>query len=210
MPTCVTNVNPTSSCEFWRALCKNEGVSCQVYFLSLQMACQAMTQWPALLYGMWDKCRYTQDYFPLYPSLLLLFPCCVRDLACATKMHLKTATQFKLRWYILYVLPSTDWQSATTAWHDHVWICEWFRYLGLVFPTLPPSLPPTQVTMTSGEVPESNPTIMVEFKIAQLAVSGIKVSRLDIYGEVGSHLCMHKIWFFNLWRNQFYHKNWIH
>lgn len=47
--------------------------------------------------------------------------------------------------------------------------------------------------MTSGEVPESNPTIMVEFKIAQLAVSGIKVSRLDIYGEVGSHLCMHKI-----------------
>lgn len=46
--------------------------------------------------------------------------------------------------------------------------------------------------MTSGEVPESNPTIMVEFKIAQLAVSGIKVSRLDIYGEVGSHLCMHK------------------
>lgn len=49
------------------------------------------------------------------------------------------------------------------------------------------------VTMTSGEVPESNPTIMVEFKIAQLAVSGIKVSRLDIYGEVGSHLCMHKI-----------------
>jgi hypothetical protein len=42
--------------------------------------------------------------------------------------------------------------------------------------------------MTSGEIPESNPTIMVEFKISQLAVSGLKVSRLDIYGEVMSDL----------------------
>ena len=40
--------------------------------------------------------------------------------------------------------------------------------------------------MTSGEIPESNPTIMVEFKIPQLAVSGLKVSRLDIYGEVSN------------------------
>ena len=38
--------------------------------------------------------------------------------------------------------------------------------------------------MTSGEIPEGNPTIMVDFKISQLAVSGLKVSRLDIYGEV--------------------------
>ena len=43
-----------------------------------------------------------------------------------------------------------------------------------------------QVTLTLGEIPESNPTIMVEFKIPQLAVSGLKVSRLDIYGEASN------------------------
>lgn len=39
------------------------------------------------------------------------------------------------------------------------------------------------VTLTSGEVPESNPTILVDFKMAQCALSGLRVNRLDIYGE---------------------------
>ena len=41
-----------------------------------------------------------------------------------------------------------------------------------------------QISVQAGEVPESNPTITVEFKITQLAVSGLKVNRLDMYGEV--------------------------
>ena len=32
-------------------------------------------------------------------------------------------------------------------------------------------------------VPESNPSINVNFTISQMAVSGLKVSRLDLYGE---------------------------
>jgi len=39
------------------------------------------------------------------------------------------------------------------------------------------------VTLQAGEIPESNPTIMVDFKMAQLAVSGLRVNRLDVYGE---------------------------
>ncbi|XP_074661834.1 AP-3 complex subunit mu-1-like [Tubulanus polymorphus] len=40
------------------------------------------------------------------------------------------------------------------------------------------------ISLQSGcPVPESNPAITVRFQIAQLAVSGIKVNRLDMYGE---------------------------
>lgn len=39
------------------------------------------------------------------------------------------------------------------------------------------------VTLQTGEVPESNPTILVDFKISQLAISGLKVNRLDLYCE---------------------------
>ena len=38
--------------------------------------------------------------------------------------------------------------------------------------------------LSGGEVPDGNPTIMVEFRIPQYATSGLKVSRLDLYGEV--------------------------
>ncbi len=45
-----------------------------------------------------------------------------------------------------------------------------------------------QVSVAAGEVPESNPTITVDFKISQLSVSGLKVNRLDMYGEVSTCL----------------------
>jgi AP-3 complex subunit mu len=39
--------------------------------------------------------------------------------------------------------------------------------------------------MQSGApVPDSNPTINLKFTINQMVVSGIKVNRLDMYGEV--------------------------
>lgn len=33
-------------------------------------------------------------------------------------------------------------------------------------------------------LPDSNPTILVKFTINQIAISGLKVNRLDMYGEV--------------------------
>lgn len=39
------------------------------------------------------------------------------------------------------------------------------------------------ISLTAGEVPDGNPTIMVDFKISQFAVSGLKVNRLDVNGE---------------------------
>ncbi|EDV27475.1 AP-3 complex subunit mu-1 [Trichoplax sp. H2] len=36
---------------------------------------------------------------------------------------------------------------------------------------------------SGASAPDSNPTILVEFKVNQLAISNIKVNRLDIYGE---------------------------
>lgn len=39
------------------------------------------------------------------------------------------------------------------------------------------------IRLQSGEVPDGNPTIEVEFKLAQIAVSGLRVNRLDVYGE---------------------------
>lgn len=37
--------------------------------------------------------------------------------------------------------------------------------------------------VTSGAALESNPSINVQFTIPQLAVSGLKVNRLDMFGE---------------------------
>ncbi len=45
------------------------------------------------------------------------------------------------------------------------------------------------MSLTTGEVPEGNPTISVDFKIAQLSVSGLKINRLDMYGEVSLCCC---------------------
>lgn len=39
------------------------------------------------------------------------------------------------------------------------------------------------VSVAAGSNPESNPSINVQFTISQLAVSGLKVNRLDMYGE---------------------------
>ncbi len=36
---------------------------------------------------------------------------------------------------------------------------------------------------TGASPPDSNPTVSVTFSISQMAVSGLKVSRLDLYGE---------------------------
>ncbi len=42
----------------------------------------------------------------------------------------------------------------------------------------------SQINLNSGaSVPDSNPTANVSFSISQMAVSGLKVSRLDLYGE---------------------------
>ena len=41
-----------------------------------------------------------------------------------------------------------------------------------------------QLTLQStASIPESNPTISVGFVISQMAISGLKVSRLDLFGE---------------------------
>lgn len=41
-----------------------------------------------------------------------------------------------------------------------------------------------QVNLNAGaSPPDSNPTLNVSFTISQMAVSGLKVSRLDLYGE---------------------------
>ncbi|KJE93203.1 AP-3 complex subunit mu-1 [Capsaspora owczarzaki ATCC 30864] len=46
-----------------------------------------------------------------------------------------------------------------------------------------PVLKGSVTLQTSMPLPEANPTITLEFKIQQLATSGIKVNKLDLYGE---------------------------
>lgn len=42
------------------------------------------------------------------------------------------------------------------------------------------------ITLQSGqELPDSNPPILLKFTLVNVAVSGLKVNRLDMYGEVG-------------------------
>lgn len=43
--------------------------------------------------------------------------------------------------------------------------------------------------------PETHPVISVQFNIQSLAVSGVKVNRLDMYGEVSESVKVSKIVF---------------
>lgn len=41
------------------------------------------------------------------------------------------------------------------------------------------------INVQSGtQLPDSNPTILIKFMLNQVAISGLKVNRLDMYGEV--------------------------
>jgi AP-3 complex subunit mu len=43
------------------------------------------------------------------------------------------------------------------------------------------------INLQSGApLPDANPTVLVKFTISQLSISGLKVNRLDMYGEVSS------------------------
>jgi AP-3 complex subunit mu len=43
------------------------------------------------------------------------------------------------------------------------------------------------ITLQSGQpLPDSNPTILIKFMMNQVAASGLKVNRLDLYGEVST------------------------
>lgn len=45
------------------------------------------------------------------------------------------------------------------------------------------------INLQSGApLPDANPNILVKFTISQLSISGLKVNRLDMYGEVVSHI----------------------
>lgn len=51
-----------------------------------------------------------------------------------------------------------------------------------------PTIKGTIVLQSGTPVPDSNPNILVKFIISQFAISGLKVNRLDMYGEVGIKL----------------------
>ncbi|XP_014778187.1 AP-3 complex subunit mu-1 isoform X7 [Octopus bimaculoides] len=55
--------------------------------------------------------------------------------------------------------------------------------VGKIDPTKLPNIKGTINLQTGSPVPESNPTISVQFSISQWAISGVKVNRLDMYGE---------------------------
>lgn len=55
--------------------------------------------------------------------------------------------------------------------------------VGKIDPNKLPNIKGNIILQTGSPLPESNPTISVQFSISQLAVSGIKVNRLDMYGE---------------------------
>uniref|UniRef100_A0A0B6ZHI8 MHD domain-containing protein n=1 Tax=Arion vulgaris TaxID=1028688 RepID=A0A0B6ZHI8_9EUPU len=55
--------------------------------------------------------------------------------------------------------------------------------VGKIDPTRLPNIKGTITLQTGVPVPESNPTINVKFAISTFAISGLKVNRLDIYGE---------------------------
>jgi len=46
-----------------------------------------------------------------------------------------------------------------------------------------PNMRGTLTLQGTASIPESNPTISVGFVISQMAISGLKVSRLDLFGE---------------------------
>ncbi|XP_061448862.1 AP-3 complex subunit mu-2 [Rhineura floridana] len=55
--------------------------------------------------------------------------------------------------------------------------------VGKINPQKLPSLKGTVSLQTGASKPDENPTINLQFKIQQLAISGLKVNRLDMYGE---------------------------
>uniref|UniRef100_A0A6A7FNB2 AP-3 complex subunit mu-1-like n=1 Tax=Hirondellea gigas TaxID=1518452 RepID=A0A6A7FNB2_9CRUS len=55
--------------------------------------------------------------------------------------------------------------------------------VGKIDPSKLPNIRGSMSLQSGAPPPESNPTISVQFTISQLAVSGLKVNRLDIYGE---------------------------
>lgn len=59
-----------------------------------------------------------------------------------------------------------------------------FWEVGRIDPTKIPSIRGNITLQNGAPVPESNPPLHVSFSINQLALSGIKFGRLDVYGEV--------------------------
>ncbi|XP_068613209.1 AP-3 complex subunit mu-1-like [Brachionichthys hirsutus] len=55
--------------------------------------------------------------------------------------------------------------------------------IGKLNPQKLPNLRGTLTTQAGAPKPEDNPALNIEFKIQQLAISGLKVSRLDMFGE---------------------------
>ncbi|KTG38180.1 hypothetical protein cypCar_00023580 [Cyprinus carpio] len=55
--------------------------------------------------------------------------------------------------------------------------------VGKINPQKLPSLKGSVSLQTGASKPDENPTINIQFKIQQLAISGLKVNRLDMYGE---------------------------
>uniref|UniRef100_A0A8C6N0H1 AP-3 complex subunit mu-2 n=1 Tax=Mus spicilegus TaxID=10103 RepID=A0A8C6N0H1_MUSSI len=55
--------------------------------------------------------------------------------------------------------------------------------VGKINPQKLPSLKGTMGLQVGASKPDENPTINLQFKIQQLAISGLKVNRLDMYGE---------------------------
>uniref|UniRef100_A0AAR2LQ85 MHD domain-containing protein n=1 Tax=Pygocentrus nattereri TaxID=42514 RepID=A0AAR2LQ85_PYGNA len=55
--------------------------------------------------------------------------------------------------------------------------------VGKINPQKLPSLKGTMSLQAGASKPDENPTINIQFKIQQLAISGLKVNRLDMYGE---------------------------
>lgn len=56
--------------------------------------------------------------------------------------------------------------------------------LGRMEPGKLPNIRGTIALQSGAPLPDSNPTILIKFQINQLAISGLKVNRLDMYGEV--------------------------
>jgi len=55
--------------------------------------------------------------------------------------------------------------------------------IGKIEQTKPPNIRGSVNLVTGASPASTNPTINVHFAISQLAVSGLKVNRLDMYGE---------------------------
>ncbi|RXG51937.1 AP-3 complex subunit mu-2 [Armadillidium vulgare] len=55
--------------------------------------------------------------------------------------------------------------------------------IGRIDPSKLPNIRGNLSLQSGATVPDSNPVINVQFQISQMAISGLKVNRLDIYGE---------------------------